>query len=68
MIAADWADAFTGIGPRGVPESDQYLRNRVLYVAGDCDREVNRISQASGQALDEIADEFGLKRRFSASL
>lgn len=55
----DWEDVPTP----GRVEDDEALRARLLYVAGDGAAEVQRIRVASGLALEEIADRFGLKRR-----
>lgn len=44
-------------------ESDDSLRARVLYVGGDGERTTYAIKAAFGQALDEWAWRFGLKRR-----
>lgn len=44
-------------------ESDDELRKRLVYVAGDSDAQVHRISRASGSELDQMAEECGLKRR-----
>lgn len=44
-------------------ESDDELRARVLYVAGDGDGLTMRIRSASGQRLEDIAAALGLKRR-----
>lgn len=45
------------------PETDQELRNRLLYVAGDGQRDRMEIESAAGTLLDEIAERFNLKRR-----
>ena len=47
------------------PETDQELRNRLLYVAGDGERERLEIEQASSARLEEIAERFKLRRRAS---
>ena len=46
-------------------ETDQELRDRLLYVAGDGQRDCMEIERAAGAALDEIAVRFNLKRRRS---
>ena len=66
-----WAKAFTGIGPRGIDlfddppprESDDSLRARLLYVAGDGERAAHRILTASGVELDALAESYCLRRR-----
>lgn len=45
------------------PETDQELRTRLMYVAGDGQRDRIEIENAAGLALDEIAYRFNLKRR-----
>lgn len=47
----------------GVRETDEELRKRLLYVAGDTDYAKERIHRASGARLDELAAEVGLMRR-----
>ena len=42
-----------------IPETDDELRIRVLYVAGND----NEIFEARGEKLDEIATRFSLRRR-----
>lgn len=44
-------------------ETDQEFRNRLLYVAGDGQRDRLEIEHAIGEVLDEIADRFNLRRR-----
>lgn len=44
-------------------ESDEELRARVLYVAGDGEMLTARIQRAGGKYLDEIAAALGMKRR-----
>ena len=45
------------------PESDDSLRNRILYVGGDGPQTTQAITLARGEKLDEWAWRFGLKRR-----
>lgn len=45
-------------------ETDQELRQRLLYVAGDGQRDRTEIEGAHGDALDEIAERFNLRRRW----
>ena len=45
-------------------ESDEALRDRLLYVAGDGDLLTRIIASASGAKLDEIAGCYNLKRRW----
>lgn len=45
------------------PEDDTILRNRLLYVAGDSPRHIERIAIAKEGELDVIAAEFQLNRR-----
>ena len=45
------------------PETDQELRDRLLYVAGDGQRERTEIERATGIVLEEIASRFNLRRR-----
>lgn len=44
-------------------ESDESLRERLLYVAGDGERLAHEIVHSEGRLLDELAWRFGLKRR-----
>ena len=44
-------------------ESDEDLRSRLLYVAGDSEAVIQRIMRAKGEDLDLLADEYSLKRR-----
>lgn len=69
-----WTSLMTGIGARvSTPpdkppekhlETDDELRERVLYVGGDGGQAVARIQRARGPELDAIADELNLKRRY----
>lgn len=43
-------------------ESDESLRKRLLYVAGDGPVLVARICAAKDAALEAVAEEYGLKR------
>lgn len=45
------------------PESDDELRTRLLYVAGDGEWLTRTIRAASGAVLDEIASHYNLRRR-----
>lgn len=53
-----------GVGSTLPAETDDDLRRRIRYVADETPRDVQRIEHASGEQLDEIADEYGLKRRY----
>lgn len=44
-------------------ETDQELRERLLYVTGDGPAWIDRIQRATGPRLDEIATSVNLKRR-----
>ena len=43
-------------------ESDQQLRERLKYVAGDRDL-LTEIERANGMQLDDIAERYNLRRR-----
>jgi hypothetical protein len=43
-------------------ETDEELRERILYVAGESGSFVQRVRMAQGAALDSIAESYGLKR------
>lgn len=49
--------------PPVTPETDDELRKRVLYVAGDGEVMTLRIQRAHASRLDELAEALGLKRR-----
>ena len=44
-------------------ETDDELRERIIYVAGDSERDIRMMSMAKGADLDAIAETYGLKRR-----
>lgn len=43
-------------------ETDTELRQRLIYIAGDTDRNRQRIALAKGIDLDVIAEEYNLRR------
>lgn len=47
-------------------ETDEELRKRLIYVAGDTPEAVRRIDRATGAALSAIAETMGLRRRGSS--
>lgn len=60
----DWDKLKTPpMGSKVLAESDEELRERLLYVAGESSAIIQQISRAVGKQLDELAAEFGLKRR-----
>ena len=63
MSLDHWGSAFSGVGLRTTLETDEQLRDRLMYVAGDGDAMVRRIRVASGVELDTIAESVGLRRR-----
>lgn len=74
-----WSGVLRGIGPDTLVDSDAIashkriirvdqgsddsLRSRLLYVAGDSERTMHEISRAKGPELDAIAEQYGLRRR-----
>lgn len=44
-------------------ETDEQLRARLIYVAGDGHMAIERIAHTYGQKLDDKAAEYNLKRR-----
>jgi len=68
MSADGWQSALTGIGwdlgdPIPTAETDDSLRVRLLYVAGDSEARVRALMVAKGAQLDAYAAEVGLRRR-----
>ena len=68
MSADGWQSALTGIGwdlgdPIPTTETDDSLRVRLLYVAGDSEARVRALMVAKGAQLDAYAAEVGLRRR-----
>lgn len=68
MSADGWQSALTGIGwdlgdPIPTTETDDSLRARLLYVAGDSEVRVRTLMVAKGAQFDALAEEIGLRRR-----
>lgn len=57
-FSGSYADAFAVS-----VETDDQLRARLLYVAGDGRAQTERIHQAQGHELDDLAAQYNLQRR-----
>ena len=49
--------------PVAEPESDDSLRKRIVYVAGDSAAFVQEVMRVQGKDLDDIAERYQLRRR-----